>query len=263
MNDIARSLIDHVIIACRDLEDASRNWQQLGFNLSAQGAHASRGTLNRCIPFPNAYLELLAPNPEGCHEEFLLKTLRQREGGTSIALAMDSKETVYRSLRRSLPTIEPPVTGSREIIFENTRDRISFDVQRIAPDALWPGRFFFCGHHHPDMVYQTELFNHPNGARRLARIVHCVPNVPSVWHDALDDIGFRPISAAPDQWVIECRGVELVLAERKAVGRYVPAAMTGPLPEAPAPVLLEFESSSEAWIAADRANGIVLHFRGQ
>jgi hypothetical protein len=294
-----RSLIDHVIVATRNLDEASRRWEALGFNLSDPGAHPTRGTVNRCIPFPNAYVELLAPNPAGCEEEFLLKTLALREGGTSVAFAMRSGEAahggdasrsreqaeqtlalpspaevhqtlalpspaeVHQTLARLIPGVGPPVTGSRDILSQSGRERISFDVQRVPNDALWPGRFFFCGHHHPDRVYQTELFKHPNGAIRLERIVHFVPSLPTVWPVMIEKLGFRRLGQDAETLHIDCAGIELILANRAALPRLMPKGLVDTLPDAAAPVMLGFAGSTERWVSARDSNGIVLHFKAQ
>lgn len=263
MDTRPRSLIDHVIVASRDLEDASHRWQALGFNLSDPGAHPTRGTVNRCIPFPNAYVELLAPNPAGCEEAFLLRTLARREGGTSIALAMQSSEAVHRTLAGFMPAIEPPITGSRDILSAKGRERISFDVQRLPEDALWPGRFFFCGHHHVDKVYQTELFEHPNGVTRLESVVHLVPSVPTVWPPMIEALGFRLLGQDAESMRIDCGGVELILSSRAALPRFMPTDLMHGLPDTAAPVMLGFACRSERWVSAPEANGIVLHFRAR
>ena len=263
MDTSPRSLIDHVIVASRDLDEASRRWQALGFNLSDPGAHPTRGTVNRCIPFPNAYIELLAPNPAGCEEAFLLRTLARREGGTSIALAMRSREVVHRTLAGFMPAIEAPITGSRDILSASGRERISFDVQRIPDDALWPGRFFFCGHHHADKVYQTELFQHPNGVKRLESIVHLVPSVPKVWPAMIETLGFRLLAQDAESMRIDCAGVELILSSQAALSRFMPANLMDALPDTAAPVMLALTGTTERWVSAREANGIVLHFRAQ
>jgi hypothetical protein len=282
-----RSLVDHVIVATRNLDDASRRWEALGFNLSDPGAHPTRGTVNRCIPFPNAYVELLAPNPAGCEEEFLLKTLALREGGTSIACAMragealhgtdalrsreqadqtfslPSRDEVHQTLAGFIPDIGAPVTGSRDILSKSGRERISFDVQRVPNDALWPGRFFFCGHHHADKVYQTELFVHPNGVKRLERIVHLVPSLPTVWPAMVEKLGFRRLGQDAETLHIDCAGIELIFANRAALPRFIPGGLIDTMPDTAAPVMLGFAGSTERWVSARESNGIVLHFKAR
>lgn len=258
-----RSLIDHVILACRDLEESTRRWQSLGFNLSDPGGHPTRGTANRCIPFPNGYLELLAPAGPQCKEEFLLQALADREGATSVALTMRDPSSVHHQLSSFIPGLEPPVTGGRDILGPNGPVRIEFDVQRVPTDALWPGRFFFCHHHHPERVFEVERFAHPNGAHRLRSVVHLVPTLPLAWPVALAKLGLRRVHEDSQTVRIDCDGVELILATRFALKTLIPDGLLDSLPSRPAPVLITFDASKERWIGAEQAGGVVLHLRAQ
>jgi hypothetical protein len=259
-----RSLIDHVIIASHRLDEATRRWQALGFNLSDPGGHPTRGTANRCIPFPNGYLELLAPAGPQCREEFLLQALAEREGATSIALTMHDTATVHACLAGIVPGLEAPVTGGRDIFTPTGPVGIAFDVQRVPSDALWPGRFFFCRHHHPERVFETERFAHPNGARHLHSVVHAVPGLPTRWPAALETLGFRQIAEDGQTLRIDCDGVELILATPAALSSLIPAGLLAQAPARPAPVLISLEADGEErWIGADQAGGVVLHFRAR
>jgi catechol 2,3-dioxygenase-like lactoylglutathione lyase family enzyme len=58
--------LDHVIVAVRDLEAATRQYALLlGRTLSWRGKHPGQGTANTLFRLENTYLELLAPEGEG------------------------------------------------------------------------------------------------------------------------------------------------------------------------------------------------------
>jgi catechol 2,3-dioxygenase-like lactoylglutathione lyase family enzyme len=255
-----RSLVDHVIVAVRDLDAAAARWRALGFVLSDRGVHPTRGTANFCIAFPNAYLELLSTNGPDCREAFLLDLLARREGGASLALAMDDPAQVHDALRAHLPGIEPPVVGSREIHGRDGVKPIAFDVQRIPVGALLPGRVFFCGHRNPELVYDPALFGHANGARALRRVVTAVDAVPA-WPPALADLGFRLVEAGRDVLRIDARGVELVYATPAAVGRFAAPALLPHVPPGPAIVALTIAAGEDRDVAAADAHGVVLSLR--
>ncbi len=53
-------LIDHPVIATRDLDAARIQFERLGFTVPPRGSHVEWGTGNLCIMFPDDYLEIRA-----------------------------------------------------------------------------------------------------------------------------------------------------------------------------------------------------------
>ena len=51
-------LIDHPVIAARNLQDARSTFENLGFVVPPRGSHVEWGTGNLCIMFPDDYLEV-------------------------------------------------------------------------------------------------------------------------------------------------------------------------------------------------------------
>lgn len=51
-------LIDHPVIAARDLDAARMQFERLGFTVPPRGSHVEWGTGNLCIMFPHDYLEI-------------------------------------------------------------------------------------------------------------------------------------------------------------------------------------------------------------
>ena len=51
-------LIDHPVIAARDLDAARVQFERLGFTVPPRGSHVEWGTGNLCIMFPDDYLEI-------------------------------------------------------------------------------------------------------------------------------------------------------------------------------------------------------------
>src|SRR5581483_6158121 len=81
------SRFDHAVIATRDLAEAIRRYQALGFAVSQGGRHTGRGTENAIVRFGLDYLELIAIYDEaelagrGLNGQALADFLRQQEGG--------------------------------------------------------------------------------------------------------------------------------------------------------------------------------------
>jgi catechol 2,3-dioxygenase-like lactoylglutathione lyase family enzyme len=51
---------DHAVIAVRDLEAATQQYQKLGFEVRPGGKHTGRGTYNSIIRFGLDYIELIS-----------------------------------------------------------------------------------------------------------------------------------------------------------------------------------------------------------
>ena len=59
--------LDHVVLGVRDLADATRRYATLfGRRPSWRGEHPGQGTANTLFKLHNTYLELLAPEGDGC-----------------------------------------------------------------------------------------------------------------------------------------------------------------------------------------------------
>ncbi len=78
---------DHAMIAVRDLDEASRKYRALGFEVVPGGRHPGRGTHNTLMRFGWGFIELIAiHDPEerarlGAQGEGLTNFLKAREGG--------------------------------------------------------------------------------------------------------------------------------------------------------------------------------------
>ena len=172
--------IDHVVIAVRDLEEAIRRYQALGFAVSPGGRHTGLGTYNAIVRFGLDYLELISIYDErelgnrGLNGVSLAEFLRRQEGGlVGYALATaDIEEDAARFEQTGLEAEGP------------------FAMQRLRPDGRqlswrllvpggtswrqpWP---FLIQWDAPDDVRLTweQPGVHPNGASGVAGIAVAV-----------------------------------------------------------------------------------------
>jgi len=167
---------DHAVIAVRDLDEAIRRYQALGFSVSPGGRHTGRGTHNAIIRFGLDYLELLSIYDEaelggrGLNGEALATFLAQQEGGlVGYALATADITQDAERLQQSGLEAEGP-----------------FAMQRLRPDGrqlswhlLVPGSVpwrrpwpFLIQWDTPDAerLSWEEPGGHPNGATGVAGI---------------------------------------------------------------------------------------------
>ena len=171
MNGIAG--IDHVIVAVRDLEQARRVWERLGFSFSPRGRHIGQGTANYCIMFAGDFLELLGIVDPDDRVQHLAAFLSQREGPRAVAFAPQGAPEEVRSalLERQLHASEPRALGRRMELPEGAVEP-RFNLIGLAPEDT-PGLpdSFICAHLTPALMRRPEWLAHPNGAIGL-RAVH-------------------------------------------------------------------------------------------
>lgn len=172
--------LDHVVIAVRDLEEAIRRYQALGFAVSPGGRHTGLGTYNAIVRFGLDYLELISIYDEhelgarGLNGVSLAEFLWQQEGGlVGYALATGNIEEDAARFKQTGLDAEGP-----------------FAMQRLRPDGRqlswrllvpggtswrqpWP---FLIQWDAPDAERLTweQPGVHPNGASGVAGIAVAV-----------------------------------------------------------------------------------------
>jgi hypothetical protein len=150
--------LDHVIIGVSDLEGASRELgRTLGRRASWRGRHPTYGTANVLFRLDNAYLELLAPDPDAdettAWTNSLGRFLRERGDGLfSIAMASADAAASAAAARAGGLVADDPLEGegvdldtgavrrwtNARIAPETTRGTRSFFIQHLTPPEALP-----------------------------------------------------------------------------------------------------------------------------
>ncbi len=202
--------IDHVVIAVRDLEQATTDYQEAGFNVIPGGQHADGLTHNALIVFQDGtYLELLAPTPQAQitarRSGGFLPLLRQGEGLATFALQSDDLAADRAALlERGLVAGVTPEAG------------------RVRPDGVelrWQTAWLFDGWQ-PFFIQditprnlrvpdQAEVFTHPNTALGMARLKVAVRNLAA----SAERYGRISGQEAIDGTRFEVGGIEIELVE--------------------------------------------------
>jgi Glyoxalase-like domain len=180
--------LDHVVIGARDLDEAMKAFQQLGFEVRAGGRHTGRGTHNAIIRFGLDYIELLATYDEseaagsGGQGSFMTDYLRDRSGALlGFALASDKLED------------EASYSPGQPFAMERARpDGHVLKWRLLVPGQHtwrrpWP---FLIQWDTPDQqrLEWDGVGQHPNGARGVAGLriaAHDVPGVLGIYRDQL------------------------------------------------------------------------------
>lgn len=272
-------LLDHAVIGVLDrLDEAAAIYRRLGFALTPRGYH-TLGSINHLAAFGENYLELLGfpPDVDGKRADLWSYPV----GLNGLAF----RTTDAAALQRELGDAGKPVTEwrdfSRPVDVGGVEKSASFRTFQIGKEAISNGRFFFCQHNTPELVWQPRDQSHPNGVLDIVD-VFIVSRAPQTLTELLG--GFANTAASD----INCNGIAIqagtvtlhILSEADAAARFgsaIPADFDGNERkvalglkvrslEATADVLAQGGFSPRAFeggllVDADAANGVALWFK--
>lgn len=163
-------VLDHVVVNVRDrLDDAAEAYRRLGFMLTPRGYH-TLGSMNHLAIFGTDYLELIAA-PEGGGEN-RPEIMAAPFGLNGIVFGTEDSAAVYASLRAAGAAAEAPNEFSRPVELEDgTRRDAVFRTVRLPQKVVPGGRFYFCHHFTPELVWRDGWRRHPNGVVGVMRAV--------------------------------------------------------------------------------------------
>ncbi|MCC7426325.1 MAG: VOC family protein [Alphaproteobacteria bacterium] len=222
---------DHAILAVHDLAAASALFRDLGFLLSPEGRHPTRGTANACVMFPGGYIELLSTTGPSSQEAFLVEFLAAGEGVSALALGPDDVDRCHRLMVEWGIDDREPVTGSRSMETPAGPVTVRFRVCRIRHAAILPGRVFLCQHLDRALVYDPALMAHPNGAADLLGLTLLGDPAAMIAPDRAGALGLKRIAQGPGSATLKAGSVAIelldpALAETR-LGPFVRALPTG------------------------------------
>ena len=190
-------IIDHVLIAVRDLDAAKDTFERLGFKVTPEGRHPGRGTSNRLVVFRGEYLELIAVHdPEGdLFRPNLPSFLDEREGLFIFSMGTSDVSERFRAVRNAGVLITDPVKGSRQA--GDATAAYSWTQAEIDPEAMPGSQTFFIQHDHTIEERYSEPpdpTNHPNGVIGIASLSLAVKDADEAARRWTDVIGLERAS---------------------------------------------------------------------
>ncbi len=211
-SDLARNSrsVDHLVLPVDQLDEARERLSLLGFTVAPKAQHPF-GTANVCSFFADdTYIEMLAVDRERLYQaasrrsnSFILRDQAYRfrvgqDGFSGIAFRTDDARSDHREFKRR------GISGGRIVEFsrifstpEGKREIASFRLA-FAADLRAPDAFFFCCQR---LVYpksdRSHLYAHPNGARRLRKILICDDN-PQEFTELLQGVFHAPACKIDD-----------------------------------------------------------------
>jgi hypothetical protein len=173
--------IDHLVVAVRDLDEAARLYERLGFQVGGRNRHPW-GTENRLIQFPGSFIELITvgevtdASPEDSRSfdfgSFVARYLVRREGLAMLALkSADAEADAAAFAAAGLGDFEPFFFERRSRRADGSEAPVAFTLAFAQdPDAPDAG-FFACQHHAPENLWNLAFQSHPNGADGISAVV--------------------------------------------------------------------------------------------
>ena len=138
--------LDHLIVAVKDLDEATKNYKTLlGNDPVWQGEHKAYGTANTLFNFENTYLELLAAKGEGFGADLINHMLNEDgEGLAGLVLSTKDANKTSKSLASLGYDVADPAEGEG-INYTNLKKRKWKNL--FLPPELTRGIFAFLIEH--------------------------------------------------------------------------------------------------------------------
>lgn len=170
--------INHVGMAVRDLADATRRYEAMGFQLTPYSPHSAAwrpgepvtplGSGNRCVMFADTYLEILASEDPTKPAERIANFLRHHQGAHIICFDSDDCEAVDLRLRACQVGTSGVIPLQRDIDTPAGVQTARFARVQFAPKNTPEGYIQAATHFTPQYIYQHRFTAHANGCTRLA-----------------------------------------------------------------------------------------------
>tara|TARA_B100001750_G_scaffold245003_2_gene263619 strand:+ start:1345 stop:2217 length:873 start_codon:yes stop_codon:yes gene_type:complete len=166
INEVDDMILDHVLIAVRDLDETRDFYSALGFQVTPEGLHPGRGTSNRLVVFGPDYLELISVREPGVKlfRPNLAPFLKKREGLFLFAIGTTGLQAHVKDLQAKGVSISNPIAGRRQA--DDGSTAYSWTQAEIDPKDTPGCQTFLIQHNHPFDERYTEPrdpADHPNG----------------------------------------------------------------------------------------------------
>ena len=178
-------VLDHVAVVSSRPAPLFDCYEKMGFTLSPETRHSGSvrpggpteplGTGNRCAMFAEGgYLELLAVFDPTLHCRGFPERLERYEGLHILAFECTDASLAAAALRDGGTAVQGIGHLERSVDTPDGPRSAQFSLVRIDPGLTPECHFNILQHHTPDVLWQTALVEHSNGARRLLSVTVCV-----------------------------------------------------------------------------------------
>jgi catechol 2,3-dioxygenase-like lactoylglutathione lyase family enzyme len=172
--------IDHPLILVRDINEAARRYEALGFRIAPVGRHPW-GTSTALAIFNGCALELMSIYDETLIDEKPIgdfrfgRTIRghlaAREGISLLALHSENAEGDIAIVKSRGVVCQGSIEFGRDVILPDGRkDRTATTLKILYSTDLPRASNFACQQHRPDLIYVPSWLDHPNKAYGISQV---------------------------------------------------------------------------------------------
>jgi len=159
--------IDHVVVLTNDLDNAGTAFENVGFHVTPIAKHsAAMGTANRCVMLNDTYIEILAIIEKTEANANWRKLLENGSGLRGIALRSKDVEADVRAYNDK----DIETEAIRHFSRQTETGGLRFSISRFKDGVTPAYQCLLCQHHTPELLWTSDVIEHPNGAQRLISV---------------------------------------------------------------------------------------------
>lgn len=180
--------INHVGIAAPEMSAIASRYEAMGFTLTPYSAHKGAwkpgqpvvplGSGNRCIMFPNNYLEILAGESAANPGPRMQGFLQHHQGAHIICFGSEDLPSVARRIEANHIETSGIIPLQRDVDTPEGMQTARFERIQFSTNESPEGYIQAAKHLTPDFIYQARYIEHANGCTELARVVLLVTDMP-------------------------------------------------------------------------------------
>lgn len=227
--------IDHLVLCVRDLDEARRLYERLGFTVTPKAVHPF-GTGNHLVQCQGNFIELLgvvdadriaAAGPgEFGFGDHNARFLECAEGMSMLAFFSDDARRDQREFAAAGLDTYPVFDFSRAATLpDGRRVTVAFSLAYVTDKRLQGLALFVCQQHAPEFFWKPDFQRHENGTIAVAEVVLVAEQPPALGELFAKLEGAANVAVAGGKClaVTTARGVISVL-DRATFARRFPAA---------------------------------------
>jgi catechol 2,3-dioxygenase-like lactoylglutathione lyase family enzyme len=232
--------INHVGMAVRDLDVATRRFEAMGFMLTPYSPHSAawkpgepvrpQGSGNRCVMLPHNYLEVLASENPAVPAERIETFLRRHQGAHIICFNSETPEAIDTRLVCAGIRTSGVIPLQREIDTPEGMRTARFQRVQFAPDDSPEGYIQVARHLTPRYIYQSRYTVHANGCTLLSDTIVVADDVEHFAAKYGRYLGVAAVREGAAWRFTFALGDRLTLISWRDIGHWLPGTLLAPLP---------------------------------
>ena len=232
--------MNHVGMAVRDVAQAARTFEAMGFGLTPYSPHSAawkpgepvrpQGSGNRCVMFEHNYLEILANEDPAKPTERIEAFLARHQGAHILCFNSEMPEAIDARLTAAGLRTSGVIPLQREIDTPDGVRTAKFQRVQFAPDDSPEGFIQVARHLTPQFIYQPRYTAHANGCDGLTDTLVVADDLQQFVAKYTRYLGFTPVQVG-DAWRFNFSSLgRLTLIDYRQVGHWLPGTLLPPLP---------------------------------